>query len=106
MVALPPCGPVGLHRRRAAFGATSELRPDPRDVRPHGYEDALALTVAIFALNAVAFGASALGPMVLRTPDGPRIVERAGRVYVLADLQASVVVLTLLWLTLLQPLSG
>lgn len=77
--------------------ATHNLAPSPRS------QDALILTLTIFTLNAVDFGVQAVAPMVYHRL-GQRWIEMSARIYVLADLEASIVTLALLWLALLRPL--
>jgi hypothetical protein len=69
-----------------------------------GYQNALALTLALFVLNGTTFAVQALVPILHGRFHGARWIEMAARGYLLADLQASVVTLTLLWGALRQPL--
>lgn len=67
------------------------------------FQDALVLTLVLFVLNALTFGVQALTPIGQRMRNGSRLVQSGARIYVLADLQASVVTLTLLWGAIRQP---
>jgi len=68
-----------------------------------GAEAALFLTVVIFGMNAVTFAAHALAPVVWRRGWASRRADVLARVYLLFDLQATVVVLSLIWVWLLRP---
>ena len=64
-------------------------------------EAVLALTLGLFVLNVVAFTVNALGPIVAMDPRGTPWFARLAPAYALIDLQASVVILALIWTMLL-----
>jgi hypothetical protein len=74
-----------------------------RVVPTNAFQDAMALTLVLFVLNATTFAVQALLPILVRGRSGSRLVELGARAYLLADLQASVVTLTLLWGAIRQP---
>ena len=88
---------IGIVLALALSALARAVAPTP------AYQDALILTLTVFALNAVSFAVQALSPMVHRRR-GHSLIERFAVLYVLADLEFSIVTLTLLWLTLLRPL--
>jgi len=106
------CSRMGMLRPREAFvlpvigislGWMFSLAVFGRPGGGSGTENLLALTLAIFVLNTMTFGAHALLPMLHRHRSGVRWIEHFGHTYVLFDLQATVVAISLLWHALLQP---
>jgi hypothetical protein len=70
----------------------------------NGSAQVLALTLTVFVLGAVTLTMHALAPIAQRTVRGSRVIAAEARLYVVGDLQATVVTLALLWLALLRPL--
>jgi hypothetical protein len=100
---------MGVLRRREAFGAATAglvvalvlglvLRAGP--LAGHEPDAVLALTLELFGLNVIAFLCSALVPILITARGGPLAFERYSPLWALLDLQASVVVLALIWLML------
>lgn len=87
---------VGL---AVGLGVTASLQSGPGA----GADAVLVLTVVIFAMNALTFTAHAIAPVVWRWRKGATWHDTVARAYVLADLQATVVVLALIWAWLLRP---
>ena len=101
---------LGILARREAFGVPAAglavalaagvvLRLGP--VVGHEADAVLALTLGLFGLNVVAFLCSALVPLALEGRAVPQSFGTAGRLWALLDLQASVVILALIWLMVL-----
>lgn len=102
---------MGVLRRTEAFGlpavgvaaavvyAATLAEGSPN---PEAAESVLALTLAIFILNAANIVIQALVPAFRREISAWRWAEQSARIYVMADFQASVVTLTLLWAFLMQ----
>lgn len=66
---------------------------------PTRFADIIPLTLAIFLLNALTMTFHSLAPVVFGNGKWERLRDLVCRNYMLADLQATVVILTLLWLS-------
>jgi len=102
---MPTVGVVLAVVAGVVASAASASGVDPGGTIPSGggAEAALFLTVVIFGMNAVTFAAHALAPVAWKRGWAAGRADVLARVYLLVDLQATVVVLSLIWVWLLRP---